>query len=70
MHNDSVWDIQSIYIGELVIENKDIPADILYKYLDTIYGEDIKLENVIGGSESKPFSSAQDSENSKKKKVS
>ena len=83
MHNALAWDVQSIYIGGFVIANKDIPADIRYKYLYAIYGrdtkegkkvisakEDIKIENAIGGKESESYASARDLKNSIKKKAS
>ena len=65
MYNGVDQDVQTIYIGGFVIANKDVPEDVIYKYLAAVYGPgmkevqtvaaataDIKLENSIGGNES------------------
>ena len=63
-YNGQDEDVQSIYIGGFVIANKDVPADIIYKYLNAVYGKGLKdvqnvaeatkeitLANSIGGNE-------------------
>ena len=70
MYNGVDQDVQSIYIGGFVIANKDVPEEIIYKYLNANYGKGLKevqdvaaatkeitLANSIGGNESKslPF---------------
>ncbi len=64
MYNGVDEDVQTIYIGGFVIANKDVPEDIIYKYLKAVYGKglkdvqgvaeathDISLENSLGGNE-------------------
>ncbi|MCL2480308.1 MAG: TAXI family TRAP transporter solute-binding subunit [Spirochaetaceae bacterium] len=63
-YNGVDQDVESIYIGGFVIANKDVPEDVIYKYLTAVYGKGLKevqgvaaatkeitLENSIGGNE-------------------